>query len=356
MGSNNNKQVPGQSGNDPRGRSQNMVAQQQQRYESQQGPLANAAAYNYGRGSEANYGDYTDIMNQYRNIASGGGTMGEGGGGGGGGGGETGFAPELIGYKDPFNSYAGFTRFGDTGGYSAQDMANLRARGMSPIRAAYGNAEREIQRQRSLQGGYSPNAIAAQVKMARESGQSMADAVQNVEGGIVDMRNKNMLAGYTGMSDIEKQRLAADLEVAKYNAQAKMSAAASASAAAGANADRAASANAAAMGDRFRALQGMTQLYGTTPGMAETFGNQAMNMTGQGGTFGLGLLGREREGQSLPGQFDQNLGRTQQMVDLGGRVIYGINEMRNQNRPPAQQQMRPAPGQTWDYSDQYYNG
>src|SRR5262245_38955208 len=201
MGSNNNQYGgpnPGQSGGDPRGRVQNQGGYQQQRYENQQGPLANAMAYNYGRGSEANYGDYSDIMNRYRQIAGGGGA--EGGGGGGGGGG---FGPSLIGYKDPFNSYSGFTEFSQTGGYSPQDIANMRARGVSPIRAAYANAEREVARQRSLQGGYSPNAVATLAKMAREQGQSAADATQNVEAGLAEARNKGRLSGLAGMSDIE---------------------------------------------------------------------------------------------------------------------------------------------------------
>lgn len=328
---------PGQSGSDPRGRLQNQSQYQQQRYEQQQGPLANMAGYNYGRGSEANYGDYTDIMNQYRQIASGGGTpSGEGviGGGGGGGGGETGFGPELIGYKDPFNSYAGFTDFSQTGGYSRNDIANMRARGVSPIRAAYANAQREIGRQRALQGGYAPNAIATMAKMAREQGQGMADATQNVEAGLAEARNKGRLSGLTGMSDIEKQRLAADLDVAKFNAQAKMSAAASGSAAAGANADRAAAANAASMADRFKALQGMTSLYGTTPGMAEVFGNQAINSVNSGGNFGINLMNADTASQQLPGRYETTMGRVQQGADLAGRIGYGINEMiQNRNRP-----------------------
>ena len=72
------------SGGDPRGQIQNAIGYQQQRYENQIDPIIGLMAENYGRGSEANYGDYTDIMNSYRNIAAGGGSS-EGGGGGGGG-------------------------------------------------------------------------------------------------------------------------------------------------------------------------------------------------------------------------------------------------------------------------------
>ena len=57
------------------------------------------------------------------------------------------YTPFLAGYKDPFNSYGGFTEFSQTGGYSPNDIANMRARGISPIRAAYANAERELGRE-----------------------------------------------------------------------------------------------------------------------------------------------------------------------------------------------------------------
>src|SRR5262245_37586381 len=207
MGKNKNNSTgygpnPGRSGNDPRGRMQNQGQYQQQRYESQQGPMAQAMAYNYGRGTEANYGDYTDIMNQYRNIASGGGGGDGDGGGAGGSYGIERWGPSHASYNDPFKSYGGFEEFSQTGGYSPEDIANMRARGVSPIRAAYANAQQNIQRQRSLQGGYSPNAIAAQVKMAREQGQSMADATQNVEAGLAEARNRGRQFGLTGMSGI----------------------------------------------------------------------------------------------------------------------------------------------------------
>ena len=260
MGSNNNKNSsssgygpnPGQSGNDPRGRLQNQSEYQQQRYESQQGPMVNAFAQNYGQGSAQNIGDYTDIMNNYRAIATGAGTSGYGGGGY--------SAPtltaHLASYDDPFNSYGGYQDFASTGGFSGDDVANLRARGVSPIRAAYANAEKELSRNRSLQGGYSPNMAASLVKMAREQGQSAADAVQNVEAGIINQRNANKLSGLGGMSGIEGQRLGAQIDVNKFNAgqltdvdarNAAAAAAASASSAAGAR---------AAMGDRLGCIKG----------------------------------------------------------------------------------------------------
>lgn len=325
---------PGVSGSDPRGRVQNQIGYQQQRYENQQGPMANAFAFNYGRGSESDYGNYTDIMNQYRGIASGQpGTAG----GGGGGGGYSAFtvSPGKASYNDPFNSYKGFTEFSETGGYSPQDIANMRARGVSPIRSAYANAEREMGRGRALQGGYSPNMMASQARMAREQGQSAADATQNVEAGLAEARNKGRLAGLTGMYGVENSRLGADVDLSKfnvgldyegqtYNADANARAQA-------ANIGSAESAGASNRANQMRALEGMAQLYGTTPGMSQLFGNQLLNAVGQGGQQGRGYISDEANAQQLPGAWDQTTGRIGQIANTAGQ-LWDAWDSRNKNK------------------------
>lgn len=435
MGSNNNKKQAqaqpqqGQQqqwGNDPRGTSMNMINQQVDRFNQQQGPLANEMAMNYGRGSEANYGDYTDIMNQYRGIASGSDAADyDPGGGGGGGGGYSAFTVnpervtaeranaqyanteraaaaralgplERVTAKDQYGApEAGYQEFSQTGGYSPADIANLRARGTSPIRAAYANAERAVGQQRSLQGGYAPNAIAAQVKMAREQGQGMADASQNVDAGIAAARNAGRLSGFAGLTDIGKARQDAQMQgdifnagqsnegqkfdignemntnqfnagqgnqvgmfnagqgndvsmfnagqgndVGKfnadlnyqgqvYNANAQSQAQAANNAASAASSGRAAAANAQNMDDRFRALSGMTTLYGATPGMANTFGNQALQAVGQQGQFGLGAMSATNQAGQGQGAFDQAAGRINTGLDIGNRILTGANSLLN---------------------------
>ena len=183
--------------------------------------------------------------------------------------------------------------------------------------------------QRSLQGGYAPNAIAAQVKMAREQGQAGADAMQGVEAGLAEAKNRGRLAGLGGMSNIEGQRLGADVDISKFNTgldfQGKFNtfnAQQQANAQAGNNSSRAA---AAARGgeEQMAALRGMTQLYGTTPAMSETFGNQLLQGVGQGGNFGLGLMNAQNQGQQLPGAWEQNMGRAQQVSNAA--AWYGIS-------------------------------
>ena len=281
----------GRSGTDSRGRSQNQGQYQQQRFEQQQGPVANQAAYNYGRGSQQNFQDYGNIMGGYGNLAAGGGNVSGG----------------RVGYDEQFaDPYAGYKNFAQTGGYSGNDIANLRSRGAAPVRAAYANAEKEVGRQRALQGGYSPNATATLAKMAREQGQAGADAMQNVEAGIVNQRNANMLQGNAGMKGIGDSRLNAQLDAGKFNAQMQFNE------------------GAQNQQNRLNALQGMTSLYGASPGMASTFGNQALDAVNSGGNFGINLMNAETAGQRLPGQFDTTMDRIGQVGQMAGTVGYPL--------------------------------
>jgi hypothetical protein len=310
--------------------------------------MANAFAYNYGRGSESDYGNYTNMMNMYGNIASG--AAGSPGGGGGGGG-YSAFtvSPGKASYNDPFNSYKGFNEFSETGGYSKEDIANMRARGTSPIRSAYANAEREMGRGRSLQGGYSPNMMASQARMAREQGQSAADATQNVEAGLAEARNKGRLAGLSGMYGVENSRLGADVDLSKYNTgldyESQVYNADAQSRAQAANIGSAASAGAESRANQMRALEGMAQLYGTTPGMSQLFGNQLLAGVGQGGQMGQGWVNNEIQSGRSPGAWDQTMGRIGGVMDLFSKGSTAAYPWLNDERQ-GQNQIPQGPGYT----------
>ncbi len=286
---------PKRSGSDPRGRVQNQSGYQQERYENQQGPFANELARQFGRAAETQYGDYNDIMRRYGTAASGGTPGGQ------------------VSYTDPFNSYGGYTEFSQTGGYSPTDIANMRARGTAPVRAAYANAQRELGRGRALQGGYSPNAAAAQVKMAREQGQLGADAMQNVEAGLAEAKNRGRLAGLGGMAGIEGQRLNAQLESGMFNAREQNF-------------------------NQQNALRGMESLYGATPGMAQLFANQLNASIGQGGQQGMANMRNDIDAMSLPGTWDQTMNRTNDVMDLANSAGGFINYFLNRNKKPQQGQ------------------
>lgn len=93
-----------------------------------------------------------------------------------------------------------FQKFIDTGGFSQDDIQNLRARSISPLLSTFSNANNEIARTRSLQGGYSPNTTAALAANARNLGYGAADASTNVEAGLADSIRSGKEWGAQGMS------------------------------------------------------------------------------------------------------------------------------------------------------------
>jgi hypothetical protein len=148
---------------------------------------------NYLTGSQNAFADYGDIMNRYRGLSN---TIGNY---------DKVDAP-TIGYSrsgEMNKAMQGFSEFSDTGGLNSQAQADLRARGISPIRSAYGNTMRELDRSKSLGGaGGSSNYIAARSAAQRELPQQLADATQNVNAGIAEMVQKGRLAGMSGLGQL----------------------------------------------------------------------------------------------------------------------------------------------------------
>lgn len=225
--------------------------------------------------------DYGNMMSMYGNMAMGGG-------------------PRATYNRSPEmnKAFGGYSEFADTGGYSPADVANMRARGVSPIRAVYANAQSNIDRQRRLQGGYSPNYTAASSKMARELSSTLADKTTDLEGNLAEMKQRGRLAGLGGLAGLSQ----ADAEMAL----------------------RASMAN---QDFSQNALRGMTSLYGTTPAMAELFGRQASTGLGQemegaqqGGQFGLGLVGQRVNAAQLPSNFETAMGRVGTGLKWAGKI------------------------------------
>jgi hypothetical protein len=289
-------------------------------------PVQQTATNGYLNSVPTNLSDYNDIMGRYRSFlgdgSAGSGSYGVSGGG---------YSPSFMTAShassgpDPFKSYEGFEEFSKTGGYSKEDIANMRARGVAPVRAAYANAEREMGRQRALQGGYSPNFNAASVKMAREQSQSASDSLQNLNAGLAQMIQQGKLAGLQGMSPIEQARLLASLDVSKFNASADMGAsqfnAGASNQAAAQAASLGAQASAETAANQLRALAGMTSLFGTTPAMSQTFGNQAMQGALGAGDFYNNATRNQLGASQLPGRFDSILGSLGQLGNIGSQIL-----------------------------------
>jgi hypothetical protein len=187
------------------------------------------------------------------------------------------FSFERIGYnRDPStigNAITGYNEFAQTGGYSPDDVRDIRARGISPIRTAYANAMQNINRQRTLQGGYSPNYTAATESMQRMLPQQLSDATQSVNARLAEAIRQGRLAGMSGLTGIggmeAGHRMSADQANQAMNLRTQELAE---QGRAGKEAREIQAANLGLQG-----LAGQTSIYGTTPAAASTFGNQAMD-------------------------------------------------------------------------------
>jgi hypothetical protein len=96
----------------------------------------------------------------------------------------------------------------------------------------------------------------------------------------------NRIAGMTGMSNIDTQRLGAQLDASKSNADLGL---------------RAQQYN---QGNQIDAYKTMGSLYGTTPGMANMFGDQLGSAIQNSGAQGSSYINAEGNAQQLPGRYE----------------------------------------------------
>jgi len=211
--------------------------------------------------------DYTDIMKRFRDIY------------------DSSTNPANSNYK--FNPYeaaqATYSRSPDTtaalaslnelsrtGGLSDADQQNLRARGVSPIRAQYATAQRDMDRQRRLNGGYSPNFGAVTSKMTRDQSSLIADQMDKVNANIAEMVQSGKLSAAPNYASAAQAESELKNKFELENAGAK---------------NEANRFNASGMfesrknqfNDRLSAAQGMTSLYGTTPARSNLYSGDALN-------------------------------------------------------------------------------
>lgn len=216
--------------------------------------------------------DYDSIMKQYRDLASSRGA---------------GSTPrQELNFNPISPSFANYQQGPDfselrdiarTGGFSEGDLSNIRARDVSPIRSIYDSAQRGLERNRSIQGGYSPNFGAASAKMARESSDLISNRSAATNANIAEMVQRGKLAGATSLAPLEAregERLnefnqrntdignlfsqfnaQMPLQYGQFNEQGRQD----------------------DINRQFQAVEGQRGLYGTTPALANTFGNQALN-------------------------------------------------------------------------------
>jgi hypothetical protein len=193
---------------------------------------------------------------------------------------KTGAEPSDVQYQESAEQGTAFRdlkNLVDTGGLSEGEAGDLRARGMSPIRSVYANMSRNMDRQRSISGGYSPSYNAAAGRMARESSESIAGAAQNVNATIAEMRQKGKLSAAPEYAKLADSKTRGMNETALANQRNKTDWAG--------NQGRLLEGMTTATNNQSKpaldALGGMTSLYGTNPALVETFGKQASDQNQQ---------------------------------------------------------------------------
>ena len=182
-------------------------------------------------------------------------------------------APEWAG------AYGKATEYANTGGISEEEKGDLRARSVSPIRAMYSNMKREMDRRAAISGGQSANYNASAARMAREGSEQLAGMSTNANAAIAEMQQKGRLSALPTMTGMAAGKNELMNQMAMSNANNRAQNLSGYTTALNAQANR-----------QRGALEGMTSLYGTTPGLVNTFGNQMNQQAQTNNSAALGAM------------------------------------------------------------------
>jgi hypothetical protein len=172
--------------------------------------------------------------------------------------------------RDYGNVMGRYQEFADTGGFSPQDISNMRARAMSPLRATYATAQRNLGRSLGA-GGPAGSSGVLQARMAREQGQGMSDVARATEGDIAEQKQRGRLSG----------------------------------------------------------IGGMLGAYGATPGQAALYGNQALGGAGQlldlnqaQNQFANAMTGQMGQYATMPGKWQTGFNNLLAGAQVAGQIAY----------------------------------
>jgi hypothetical protein len=218
--------------------------------------------------------------------------------------------PQTSNYQqsaDVTGSLANLSDLATTGGYSAQGIEDIRARDIAPTRGIYAQAQQEAERAKALGGGYSPNFNAAQAQMARDESNQISNIDTAANAGIAQNVASNRIAAASpyaaASSSANAAKTAADARNADIINQINMANEQNRLGSSEFNSAGSLQAQTANKSTALGATGGQTSLYGTTPALTKTFGDQTMQATGAG--------------QSQQ-QIDQQ--KQRDLFSLGGRV------------------------------------
>lgn len=226
------------------------------------------------------------------------------------------------------------SNFSNTGGYSDGDITAFRERGLSPIRSIYASALQNLKRQRSIQGGYSPNYGAMQAKLAREQSGIIGQHTMDLNANIGERVQEGKKFGLSTMAPLAAQETgainsirAANAEgvnrtndanvtdqnrVNELNAQLKL------------DVDKTNATNSQnSVSQMLAANAGATNAYGTTPAMTQLFGNQVLASNAQN-LQGQTAEAQIRQARAGTGAQLVGMNATQRPINYGGPYA-GVN-------------------------------
>jgi len=187
---------------------------------------------------------------------------------------------------DVTNSLSTLSGLSATGGYTPAGIADIRARDIAPTRSIYANAQQNVERAKALGGGYSPNYNATQASMARDESNQIGDVTTAANAGIAQNVASNQIAAASPYAAASASANAAKAQsdqhntdivnhINELNQQNKLSAGEF-------NSQGLLGAQQANRQTQLGATQGQASLYGTTPALTSTFGNQVATATNLG--------------------------------------------------------------------------
>lgn len=199
------------------------------------------------------------------------------------GGGNISFDPE---YRAALGrAIGGYDSFASDGGFSPQAIQDIRARAIAPTRAVYQNAQRNVDRQRSL-SGFSPNYTSATSRMARDLSSQISDANVNADASIAQIIQQGKMFGVSGLEHAGLGGGGLQSNIDQFNRSLQMQGLSGMN-----DIDQFGANYGLAVGNQqLNALNGMQNLYSSTPGMANMFANNALQASGQNNQLGLGML------------------------------------------------------------------
>lgn len=129
--------------------------------------------------------------------------------------------PQLAKYEESSDVDSALSRLSEleqTGGYTEAGKADIRARSIAPTRSIYSSAQENLKRQRALTGGYSPNFNAAQTQLARDESDQIGDINVKANASIAQAVASNRLAAAPAYAEAAAREEAARNALQQRNA------------------------------------------------------------------------------------------------------------------------------------------